>query len=292
MPPSASGPSPLSHRTAPGAILQWLTVRRGEAPLILCMPHAGIELPPEYSPSFTSLWLARKDTDWWVDRLYDFSTELDATIVRTAISRSIIDVNRDPTGKSLYPGQATTELCPTTTFDGESLYETGSAPDEQEIDRRRVRFFEPYHQAVAGEIARLRQHHPRVVLYDCHSIRSRISRLFADLLPHINLGTYDGLACSPELTSRLEAVCDSSGLSRVTNGRFKGGYTIRRYGRPAEGVHALQMELACRSYMPEPEPSITADNWPTDYDERASASVRQTLRGVLQACVRFAADEK
>ncbi len=156
----------------------WLTVRTGSAPLLLCMPHTGTELPGELASAYVSHWLARRDTDWYIEHLYDFAVEFDATIVRTAISRSVIDPNRDPSGASLYPGQATTELCPTTTFDGEPLYRADRAPDAREIARRTQAYFEPYHAAIRVNIARLRARHPRLVVYDCHSIRSQIPRLF------------------------------------------------------------------------------------------------------------------
>ena len=219
----------------------WLEVTRGgSAPLVVSMPHTGTEIPADLEPRLQSLWLARKDTDWWIERLYDFAPGLGATVVRTRMSRTVIDPNRDPAGVSLYPGQATTELCPTTTFDGELLYHGGQAPGAEEIATRRAAWFEPYHRAISGEIARLRQRHPVVVLYDCHSIRSQIPRLFAGVLPNFNLGTHSGASCSRELTARLEALCDDTGFTRVTNGRFKGGYTTRRYGAPAAGTHALQ----------------------------------------------------
>ncbi len=267
---------------------QWLNIARGEAPVVVSVPHAGIEIPPQHAQHLLSLWVARKDTDWWVDRLYGFTVELGATLVRTAVSRTIVDSNRDPSGASLYPGQATTELCPTTTFDGEPLYAAGRAPDEAEIANRRGTYFDPYHAALAGEIARLRRIHPTVVLYDCHSIRSRVPRLFTGELPNFNIGTHSGAACSAVLTSQIESLCNASGLSRVTNGRFKGGYTTRHYGRPDSGVHAIQMELACRSYLREPEGELTPDNWPPDYDELAAAPVRVVLRDILQTCVSFA----
>jgi N-formylglutamate deformylase len=107
----------------------WLSVFRGEAPLVVSLPHTGTEIPPAFEAGLASDWLARKDADWWIDRLYDFAGDLGATVIRTAISRTVIDVNRDPSGASLYPGQATTELCPTTTFDGEPLYRPGEEPD-------------------------------------------------------------------------------------------------------------------------------------------------------------------
>src|SRR5580765_5017178 len=177
----------------------WLTVRRGSAPLLLCMPHTGTDIPPPLHSRFVSLWRARRDTDWWIDRLYACAAAQEATVVRTAISRSVIDANRDPSGASLYPGQATTELCPTTTFDGEPLYRDGQAPDAGEIARRRETWFDPYHAALQAELDRLRTRHGRVVLYEAHSIRSRIPRLFDGQLPNFNIGTNSGVSCDPGL---------------------------------------------------------------------------------------------
>jgi len=269
--------------------LPWLTVRQGSAPLLLCMPHAGTTIPAEMEARLVSPWLARKDTDWWIDRLYEFAFRLGASVVRMDVSRTVIDCNRDPSGASLYPGQATTELCPTTTFDGELLYRIGGAPQEAEIAARRNAWFDPYHRAIEQEIARLRALHPAIVLYDCHSIRSRIRRLFTGTLPHFNIGTFAGASCAPELTARIEQLCDRGPFSRVTNGRFKGGYTTRHYGRPRQSVHALQMELACRGYLREPQGEVDVSNWPCPWDETIAAPMQALLEQVLSACLTFAA---
>jgi formiminoglutamase len=266
----------------------WLTVRRGGSPLLLCMPHTGTEVPREFAPGLLSPWLTLKDSDWHVEKLYAFAEHLDASLVRTAISRSVIDPNRDPSGASLYPGQATTELCPTTTFDGESLYRAGAAPSAAQISARRAAYFEPYHRAIGEELARLCAAHPTVVLYDCHSIRSRIPRLFTGTLPHYNLGTFSGASCARSLSERIEAVCDAAAFTRVTNGRFKGGYTTRHYGQPARGVHAVQMELACRGYLREPQGAVDADNWPVPWDEGFAEPMRVSLVRILEACLEFA----
>lgn len=267
---------------------QWLYVQRGEAPLLLSMPHTGTDIPPALEKRLSSSWLARKDTDWWIERLYDFAPGLGATVVRTGISRTTIDPNRDPSGVSLYPGQNTTELCPTTTFDGEALYAAGDTPDAEEIAARRREFFAPYHGAIATQLQRLRARHPRVVLYDCHSIRSRVPRLFEGTLPNFNIGTNSGASCDPALTRAVEVACDAPAYSRITNGRFKGGYTTRHYGAPGSGVHALQMELACRGYLREPEGPLDAANWPREYQEDFAAPLQAVLRKVLEACLAFA----
>ncbi|WGD31610.1 N-formylglutamate deformylase [Ancylobacter sp. WKF20] len=263
----------------------FLTVRRGTAPLVLSIPHTGTDIPPELEVDLVSPWLARKDCDWWIETLYDFAAELGASVVRTAISRTVIDVNRDPSGASLYPGQATTELCPTTTFDGEPLYKDGRAPD---VAARRVGFFDPYHAALAAEIEAARAAHGAVVLYDCHSIRSVIPRLFEGTLPELNLGTNAGASCAPALEAALVALGEGTGRPFVANGRFKGGYITRHYGRPEAGVHAVQMELACRAYMPEPLGPVGPDNWPAPYDPAYAAPLRDSLIRLLKTAIAFA----
>jgi N-formylglutamate deformylase len=252
------------------------------------MPHAGVAIPASFADGLVSPWLAQRDADWWIDRLYDFGTTLGATVVRTDICRTVIDVNRDPSGISLYPGQATTELCPTTTFDGDALYHSNTAPNAAAIARRREEYYLPYHAALVTEIERLKKWHAAVVLYDCHSIRSRIPRLFAGELPHFNLGTHCGASCAPALTAAVESICDATAYSRVTNERFKGGYITRHYGRPAAGMHALQMELALRGYLAEKSDPPAPNNWPPSYDENYASGMRAVLLRVLQACLAFA----
>jgi N-formylglutamate deformylase len=265
----------------------WLTVRGGKAPLIISIPHAGTQLV-EVGAQVKSAWLATFDADWWVDRLYDFARELDATIVSTAISRAVIDVNRDPESRSLYPGMATTELVPTTTFDGVALYEPDRVPDREEQLRRRAAYVDPYHTALHSEVARLRQGYGHVVLYDAHSIRSHVPRLFDGELPMFNIGTYSGRSCGLSLTEAVVSVCSQYTASHIVNGRFKGGAITRTYGYPADGVHALQMEIACRTYMTEPAAPLTEANWPPAYSAEKAAPVQRVLRSVLERCVEFA----
>jgi N-formylglutamate deformylase len=269
----------------------WLSLRRGNVPLLLSIPHTGTEIPAEIEARLVSSWLGRKDTDWWVDRLYQSASSLDATVVRTAISRTVIDVNRDPSGQSLYTGQATTDLCPTITFDGEAIYPSGQGPDAAEIEGRKARWFAPYHAALKAELERLRKAHDHVVLYDCHSIRSVIPRLFDELLPHFNIGTNDGASCAPELTAAIEAACAETPFSRVRDGRFRGGYITRHYGKPEMGIHAIQMELACRGYLAEPVGPVDETDWPPAFDITYAAPMATAIDKILQACVQFATSQ-
>jgi len=265
----------------------WLTVTRGTAPLLVSIPHTGIDLAGLES-RLVSPWLGRRDCDWWIDKLYDFAADLGATVVHTAISRTVIDVNRDPSGVSLYPGQATTGLCPTETFDGDPLYRMGGEPTPSEIDERRETYFKPYHAALEAEIDRLRGMHERVVLYDCHSIRSVLPRLFGGTLPVFNLGTNDGKSAAPALQAKVAEIMAGTGQTWVVNGRFKGGWITRHFGQPQNGVHALQMELSNRGYMREPEGRGAPDNWPVPYDAEYAAQIRATLKTILETAIDWA----
>ncbi|MBA4089216.1 MAG: N-formylglutamate deformylase [Sphingobium sp.] len=263
----------------------WIDIISGDAPLVIGLPHTGTDIPAELEDRFVSAWLARKDADWWIDRLYAFAADMGATMVRTRLSRSVIDCNRDPSGQSLYPGQTTTGLCPTETFDGEPLYHVGQEPDEMEIAHRRTAYFNPYHAALSAELDRLHALHGKVVLYDAHSIRSHVPRLFDGQLPQYNIGTDGGTTCDPVLEEAVVGTVGAIGRNHVLNGRFRGGWTTRHYGRPAEGYHAIQMELAMGGYLVEPaRPS--PGNWPPPFDP--ATPLIADLKTIIAACIAFA----
>lgn len=259
----------------------WLTIARGDAPMIISVPHAGTLIPKEILPALRVREQAMSDADFYVDKLYHFAIQHSVTLITTQISRTVIDVNRDPSGVSLYPGQATTGLCPTERFDGSALYLEGSEPDDAEIARRRTAYFNPYHALLSGEIERLRTQHPRLVLYDAHSILSHVPRLFPGELPQFNIGSFDGKSCAPALTLAVSSVC---GDSQIINGRFKGGWITRHYGAPARGIHAIQMELAMRAYLDETGP------WPPRWEPERAAPLQAMLDQIITACLNFAKD--
>ena len=191
------------------------------------------------------------DTDWHIHRLYDGLLP-EVTVVEATFSRYLIDANRDPTGNSLYPGRNTTELCPSVDFEGLPIYQTEALPDVEEIETRRKNFHAVYHTALSEQIERVRKMHGRVLLFDCHSIRSRLPFLFEGELPDFNLGNYNTSTCAPEIEdAALEICAGAEGYSCVLNGRFKGGWTTRHYGKPEKGIHAIQLELVQRTYMDE-----------------------------------------
>lgn len=253
--------------------------RRGEAPLVVSIPHAGTHVPDIVAAGMTPAALSVPDTDWHVDRLYNFAAALDATVIAATHSRYVIDLNRAPDDAPLYPGQAGTTLCPVETFDGEPLYR-GAAPDAGEIRRRRGEFWQPYHDAIRAELDRLRDRHARVVLWDAHSIRSRVPMLFDGELPVLNVGTNSGRSCSEALSDELwEVAGRNQNFPAVLNERFTGGYITRAYGEPERGIHAVQLELAQRSYMQEASPY--------EFDPEKARNIRPILRDLLTAAIDF-----
>ena len=230
-------------------------LKSGSTPLLISIPHAGTHVPEDIADGMTDAGRAVPDTDWHVDRLYAFATELGAGILKADISRYVVDLNRPVDGQALYPGRFESGLCPVETFDGEPVYRAGHVPDVDEIRRRVDRYWKPYHQRLRRELDALKQRHGHAVLWEAHSIRSRVPRLFDGVLPDLNFGTHGGRSSAPELTGALQAVVEQhGGYSAVLNGRFKGGYITRRYGNPGQGVHAIQLEISQRTYMQESVP--------------------------------------
>lgn len=247
----------------------------GNSPLMVSMPHVGLHIPDDVANGMTDLALIRLDTDWHIDRLYDFLGHLGASLIAATHSRYVIDLNRAPDGSSLYPGRPTTGLCPTCTSDGESLYRQGAEPGQEEIARRIAIYWKPYHERLAAELSRIRDLHGYALLWEAHSIRSVIPRLFEGRLPDFNIGTADDASCDPALTRQVVAAAESSAdYSIVVNGRFKGGYITRQYGRPADGVHAIQLELSQRTYMEEA--------YPFTFREDRAEKLRPVLRGMIE----------
>ncbi len=240
---------------------------------MLAQPHGGTEVPEDIYRCLNADGRALADTDWHISRLYENLVD-DITIVSTPVHRYVVDVNRNPSDESLYPGLNTTGLCPTTTFDGVDIYLPGQMPSADEINTRQKIFHQPYHDALGAQLERLRQKHGYVVLYDCHSIRSQLPYLFEGRLPDFNIGTNNGITCDPEFQSEVENICSAqASYGWVSNGRFKGGWTTRYYGQPESGYHAIQMELAQRNYMLESAP------W--TYNQSHAELLRSVLKQIL-----------
>ncbi len=259
------------------------SLQRGVSPLLVSVPHAGTELPEDMKARLTAAAAPLPDTDWHVEKLYDFAPNLDATLLVAKMSRYVIDLNRSPDGAALYPGADETGLCPTSTFDRQPIYRSGSEMTVSEAGDRIERYWRPYHEALKFELDRIIDLHGFAVLWDAHSIRSRVPRFFEGRLPDLNFGTADGASADAALAGGLMELAGASDQTSVLNGRFKGGYITRAYGAPAKGVQAVQLELSQRNYMNEAPPY--------SYDEARAADLRGLLEKFLILTRDFAVGE-
>lgn len=227
----------------------------GALPVLLSVPHDGREIPEDIARRMTEPGRANTDADWHVRALYDFAGALGANVLAARYSRYVVDLNRDPADTALYLGAVNTGIVPQLSFDGDPLYLQGEEPDADEQAARIARYWRPYHDKIADTLDDLCARFGGAVLYDAHSIRSEVPRLFDGTLPDFNLGTSGGAAAAKELETRVhEVLAGAAGYTAVLNGRFKGGYITRTYGRPAENRHAVQLELSQRTYMNEDPP--------------------------------------
>jgi N-formylglutamate amidohydrolase len=248
----------------------------GDGPLLLNVPHAGTGVPDTIRARLTAAAQRLPDTDWHIPRLYDFASGLGATTLVARNSRYVVDLNRPPTGESLYPGRTTTGLCPVALFSGAPLYEAGGEPDEAEINDRVDAYWRPYHDELGRQLARIKAKHGYALLFDAHSIRSRVPRLFEGRLADFNLGTAKGKSCGAAFEQAALGVLEAcQGFSWVANGSFIGGFITRHYGAPGAGIHALQMEQSQITYMEE--------DWPFAYDAPGAATAQAVLRDLIRA---------
>jgi len=263
------------------------TLERGTQPLLLSLPHVGTAIGDDVIPALAPRALALEDTDWHLAAVYGFAHELGASVLVPRYSRYVVDLNRPPENAPMYPGANNTELVPTRFFTGDALYRGGRVPDEPEIARRVDVYWRPYHDALAAEIARLVAAHGHAVLWDGHSIQAEVPWLFQGRLPDLNLGTAAGASCAPALRSALMAVLAAqTSFSHVSDGRFKGGYITRRYGRPGERVNAVQLEMSLATYMDETRAALPVA--PVDRDRLAR--LQPVLRELLQTTLDWRPD--
>jgi N-formylglutamate deformylase len=254
------------------------TLQRGSVPMLVSMPHMGTDIPLDLQGDYVPRALDVEDTDWHLAQLYDFLPALGISVLQPRYSRYVIDLNRPPDDTPMYPGASNTELCPTHFFNGDALYKPGLEPSSQEINRRRSTYWQPYHDALALELARIKAVHGFALLWDAHSIRSCIPWLFEGKLPDLNMGTASGAAAATAVSDA--AAAEVGGFTHVINGRFKGGYITRHYGQPAQHVHAIQLEKCQSLYMQEVPPFA--------YDEALALKLQPTLKRMVQASLHAA----
>lgn len=248
----------------------------GDSAVLVSIPHGGVEVPGPIAQRMHDHARALPDTDWHVAELYEFAPVLGAAVLSARFSRYVIDLNRGVDGAALYRGADNTELCPTTAFDRQPIYRDGRAPDPEEIAARVETYWRPYHERLSREIEQRRRRFGYAIVLDAHSIAARVPRFFEGRLPDFNLGTNGGQSCADSVRRNAERALDRFDVfSRVTDGRFRGGYITRHYGQPDRGVHAIQLELSQATYLGE-----DGHLDPAHVDE-----VRPALRALVSALV-------
>jgi len=265
--------APAQAEPGQGAFRTMKKLHRGDGPIVLGMPHVGTGVPGNTFERLNENGRLLADTDWHVDRLFEGLLP-SASVIQMNVHRYVIDANRDPEGKSLYPGQPTTDLVPLTELDGRAIWREGEEPTTQDVKARLAANHRVYHMALQLAVMTARERHGCAILFDCHSIRSVVPRLFAGTLPDLNIGDNAGTTCDPRIHEAVRTVADTSDYSVVSNGRFKGGWTTRHYGRPETGVHAIQLEIAQSTYLEEEKP-------PWRYDTAKADRLRTVLGAML-----------
>lgn len=250
----------------------------GRIPLLVSFPHSGTYLPRDIAERMTDLAHTLPDTDWHVPVLYKFLNELGASRIVATHSRYVVDLNRPPDSTALYPGQKNTGLVPSETFASQPLYkDSNDVPSDREIGERRERFYRPYHDALHAELDRISAMHGYALLWDAHSIRSEVPELFEGRLPDLNIGTNSGASTPPKIGAALLTAGQRTGFSCVLNGRFKGGYITRYYGRTDSNVLAVQLEMAQAIYMDEEVPYA--------YNDALAPNVQVAIRKLVETYI-------
>jgi N-formylglutamate deformylase len=248
------------------------------------MPHIGSFIPEEIRSDLSAAGRMVADTDWDLDRLYDFVTDLGAHLIKANYSRYVIDLNRDPANRPLYSGMNHPGLVPTHSFEDVPLYREGAEPCADQIAVRRNLYWVPYHDRLSVVLNDVKKEHGIAVLFDCHSIASIVPRYVDGRIPDLNLGTADGTSCDSTLRDTLAAVLRrQNDLTVAVDDVFKGGYITRHYGRPAEGIHAFQLEMSRAAYMNETPAAV--------FDSSKAERLRPLLREMLQSASAWAANK-
>ena len=227
----------------------------GRWPLLLSIPHAGTDYPSwllcnarSGRPSLEPL------EDPLTDRLAWRAMALGVGAVIAQTPRAAIDCNRGPTEMLLAneplapdhePGpraRGGLGLVPTRTQrHGELWYQE---PSVAEIERRKDAAWMPYHQLVAGQLMLLQRRHGEVLLLDVHSMPARHATL-----PRLVIGNRHGGTSAAWLSDLARRTAEEAGFRTGFNDPYAGGYIVERHGQPAEGIHALQLELDRASYL-------------------------------------------
>lgn len=256
-----------------------IVVESGASPLILCLPHAGADVPPAIDKRLSATGRLQTDISWRLEQVLDLAGELDATIVRSTVSRYVIDVDQDPNPSAPASKTGCDALCPVTTLDMKRIYKPHEEPGPIEIEQRGYLFHQPFHQALVQEIARVRAIHGYCVLVDCKSSRSKGRGGVDENVPVINVSTAGGQAGLADMQEVFSRTFDGlSGFSVDVNSALADGFILRAYGAPDRGIHALGLSIAQRSYLRHESP-------PYEPDRARIARMKMVLADAFTQCL-------
>ncbi|GAA4113631.1 N-formylglutamate deformylase [Aquimarina addita] len=251
-----------------------------KVPILISIPHAGTQFPVEIKHYYKKKMRNHlDDTDWYVHKLYEFAPSLGITIIKANLSRWVIDLNRDPKSIPLYTdNRLITAITPITDFYGNNIYTSSSSePDPIEIQRRLDLYYWPYYRQIETLIADLKKKFGKVLLWDAHSIRHLVSTIQKKPFPDMILGNNDQKTAHPQLILTALEKLRSKKFEVAHNTPFKGGHITRYFGKPAQNVHALQLEMNKILYMDDNE--IT-------YNTKRASEVQEVLQDTLQHLIR------
>lgn len=248
-------------------------------PILISSPHSGTAFPEDIKGHYREEMIeAPEDTDWYIDKLYDFAPDLGITMVCANYSRWVIDLNRDPESNPLYTdGRVTTDLCPTMTFMEEPIYHDDDLPNRKEIDRRLENYYWPYYKKVQELLDGLKNEFGKVLLWDAHSIKQYVPTIREEVFPDLILGDNNEKTASGQLINTSLDVLSDSKLKVNHNDPFRGGHITRYFGKPAKNQHALQLEMTKINYM---------DNKERAYDEERAGIIRSLLKKNFEALIK------
>ena len=233
-------------------------------PFVFASPHSGRIYPAAFlARARLAGAVLRRSEDSYVDWLFRSAPACGAPLVHARFPRVFVDANRspreldpllfdeplDPEAVDDTPSvRAGLGVVPRVVAPGVAVYE-GPISSAEARDRI-ARHHTPYHAALRDAVESVRSAFGLCFLVDCHSMPSVIADAEAPL-PDIVLGDRFGESCAPGLTTELERLLRAEGLSVRRNIPFAGAYTTRHYGRPEDGVHAVQIEINRGLYLDE-----------------------------------------
>ncbi len=236
--------------------------QRQTAPLVFASPHSGRLYPSDFvDAARLDAHALRASEDGYVDELFAGVVRSGAPLLAATFPRAYCDANREPW--ELDPGMFADALPPwvntTSARVGAGLgtlarvVATGEGIYRGKLEFREAEFrvgtcWAPFHARLAALIEDTRAAFGACLLVDCHSMPANAGR---GVPPDIVLGDAHGTACAGPITALAETTLTALGYVVRRNDPYAGGYITRHYGRPREGVHALQVELARSLYMEE-----------------------------------------